>query len=285
MAKKTRKQQRKELLQEEDAFINAASDGAHWATEHKSLVIGALVVLLVVITGVSWQGQHKRDSDMEASGLFQAGLKVMNAEIIEKAEPILDPDGNPDPDAEFAVADPSDDPPTFESDKAKFEAALAKFQIAATDSGSSQVSNLAKFYIGDLQVRLEQHDAALATFQGLSKSLKPGDSLYFIAAERSAYLLEQKGDVDSAIKALAPMQSKPGLFFADYAAFHKGRMLQSKGDAEAARSAFEGIENNHPESSLKSEIEGRLNEIGRSPEVASATDAKKSDAKAVDKAQ
>ncbi len=304
------KKSRKELLKEDDAFLQAAGQSAEWAQQNKRAVtIGAIVFVLAIggmVGGKEWQ----RIQNASASKLFIEATVMLDAEVIEPDTLGLDGgdvaatgiDGTtvdagaasadattagagPANEAPKSVrADPTAKPPTFPSIQARNEAALATFQKVLDTNADAGLKTMSRIYIGALQAKLGDLNAAQATFQGIVGDLSPSDSLYFVAAERAAYLQETKGDAAAALKTLATLQKTPTSFYSDYAAFHRARLYQSSGEVDKARKLFEGLEETHPKSSVLPEVKERLEVIGRSaPDAPKPADAKPADAKPADK--
>jgi len=172
MAKKkqTRKQSRKELLKEEDAFIDAANQSIEWVDKNKNLVI-VLTIGLATAVALGWGGMEVMALEKsESSGALEAAMSILSAEVALDA----------------SEAAPDATPPVFGTDAARLTASRVALE-GVVASGSS-VADIARFYAAGTQVKLGDTDAALASFTGLVDSLNSQSSLYFLAVERLALL-------------------------------------------------------------------------------------------------
>jgi tetratricopeptide (TPR) repeat protein len=243
------KQSRKELLKRDDAFLHAASDVTTWATKHsKPLVAGGVAVLLLVI--VAWGAMHYMASrDRDASNIFAEGWRAINAEVVK-----------PDDAKKKDKVEPGQ--LTFASEKERWTAARDAFQQTVDKAGYRGVGALAAFFVGDLSDRLGERDKAEASFAALRRELSPNDNLYFLAAERQAYIKEAQGDRDAALEALKEVASDDKRFYADAAQFHQARLYLAKGDRDKARSMLQHIDKAFPSSSLSEDVKAKLEELG-----------------------
>ena len=236
MAKK-KKVSRKELLREDDAFIQAASSSAEWLKENRAAVMAAGIATVVAILGI-WIGLlYVEDRDLEASQNLAAALAVFDGEVVEEG------------------ADPSATPPTFASEKAKWAAAKTAFEELATSSG--KLSPIGVFYLADIAEKSGDLVAAQEGFAEAIEVLAPGDTLYFLAVERLAYLQERSGKSADALATLEKIKSKDG-FYSDYTSFHRARIHLANGEKDKARTILERVQSDFPESSLKDDIKERL---------------------------
>ena len=245
------KQSRKELLKQDDAFVHTANDVASWAMQRrKPLIAGgvALLALVLVVLGVT-QYMHARDRD--ASNGFAEGWRALNARIIK-------------PDDAKAHEDLEPGELSFPTEKDRWTAARAAFQTAVDEAGYRGVGAMAAFFVGDLSDKLGERDKAEAVFSALRKELSASDNLYWLAAERQAYLREAAGDRDGALDALQAVASDDKRFYADAAQFHQARIYLAKGDKEKARTMLQHIDKAFPTSSLGDEVKAKLDELGGS---------------------
>lgn len=233
-AKPTRKQSRKELFRDDDAFLKAAGGGATWITDNRVAVIGAVVVLLgLVAAGVTYTEVMRARSASHADQLAEA-VAIYNAEILPEDQ-----------------ANPEADPPTFPSEKRRDAAARDAF---AKILGSGVVARL---YYADTARRLGESDAALTGFKEVLAGLSPDDPLYFLAVERLAYAYEALGDTTAASQAWERLAER-NRFYADRSAYHRARLAEVSGQKNKAVKLYTEFQERFPDSSLKSEAEGRL---------------------------
>lgn len=243
MAKKTRK----ELLKKEDAFQAAAGQSAAWLAENKALAIWSSVGVLAIIAAIWGGAEYLRVRNIDASTLLEAAFELQAAQVIVETEE--------------TKADPTASMPTFASEADRDAAVVAKLEEAMRAAGGSGVGDLARFAIAGIKEKSGDVDGARAIFAELVDGLSAGDSLYFVAVERLAYIQEAKGELDAAITTLSRL-SGADRFYADFAAYHQARLYQIKGDTERAKNLLERVKKEYPESAIKDEVQKRLEKLG-----------------------
>lgn len=155
--------------------------------------------------------------------------------------------------------------PTFATDEEKWKAALEKFESVVDKAGMRGVGVMAAIFVGDLQAKLGDRTGAQTTFAAIQNTLTKSDHLYFLAAERTAYLHEADGDIDGAIAALEEIASDDKRFYADYAQVHQARLYLKKEDKDRAKTMLEHVEHAFPHSSLSDDVRLHLTELGVVP--------------------
>ena len=155
--------------------------------------------------------------------------------------------------------------PTFPSDEEKWKAALTKFEAVVDRAGMRGVGVMAAVLVADLQAKLGDKTGAQTTFQGVQNALTKNDHLFFLAAERAAYLREADGDVTGAIAALDDIAGDDKRFYSDYAQVHQARLYLKKEDKERAKTILEHVEHAFPHSSLSDDVRLQLTDLGVVP--------------------
>ena len=155
--------------------------------------------------------------------------------------------------------------PTFASEEEKWKAAMAKFEVVVDRAGMRGVGVMAAMFVADLQAKLGDKTGSQTTFQGVQNALSKNDHLFFLAAERTAYLRETDGDVEGAIAALEDIASDDKRFYSDYSQVHQARLYLKKEDKERAKTIFEHVEHAFPHSSLSDDVRLQLSELGVTP--------------------
>jgi len=240
VAKKTRKQ----LLKEQDAFLQAASSSAEWFQENRGKVIALSVAGFCLIAAVWGGAEYIRHRDGRASELLQNALKYWDAEVVAEGADIQ--------------AEPEGDPPTFATADAKHQTIIQELAAVSGYAAGTGVDQLAQFYMAEEHYRSGDKQSALKAFKGLLLSLGEDDNLTFLAVERTAYLQEELGQVDEAIATLKRVANRQGRFYADYTAYHQARLYQTKGDSDRAQNILEKIEKDYPESPAREQVKSRL---------------------------
>jgi predicted negative regulator of RcsB-dependent stress response len=238
---------RKELLKEEDAFLAAAQQGAHWAGSHRKYVWAGMALLCVVV-GTVWGGSYYVERQRtQASEAFNKGMDVLAAEVItETADTKAQPQGTP---------------PTYASEQDKWKKASEHFQKAASVAGFKDVGVLAQLHVADMADRLGDQGKAEAALTTMIKNLSKKDPMYFLAADRLAYVLESKGSFEAAVASLDPVVNQGG-FYADYALLHQAHIWVSKGDYAKAKSALKKLETSYTESSVLDTAKALTAQVG-----------------------
>ena len=252
MSKK--KVSRKELLKQEDAFLEAANQGAEWYKENRSLVTAGAVAVLLGILG-TWGGlTYVEDRDRGASALLKSAFDIYDAAVIEETDTLK--------------ADPAATPATFATENDKWRAASEAF-AGVEASGSGGLQAVARFYQADLKDRLGDKKGALVGFTQLVNNTSDQDAFYFLAVERLAYLQEYQGKVPDAISTYRKLEATTA-FYSDYAAYQRARLHLIEGDKEKARSLLEKVETDFPTSSMLEGVRDQLLTLGRSKPAAAA---------------
>jgi len=248
MAKK-KKVSRKELLREDDAFIQAANSSAEWVKEHQKPVIASAIAVVVAIVG-TWLGLiYTENRDTAASDALTQAMAVFDAQVVAEE------------------ADPTATPPIFATDDEKWAAATEAFK--KLENGSGALSSIGTFYLADIAERNGDLAGAKQGFRDALTNLSGQDTLYFLAVERLAYLQEKEGKAADALTTLKKLQSKDG-FYADYASFHQARIHLAGGEKDKARALLERVESDFPQSSLRENVKERLALLGRSADAGDA---------------
>lgn len=248
MVKKT-KQSRKELLREDDAFIQAANSGVDWFVKNRAIVIGAVVAIgLLVLSGLVVSRALNKSAARDSDALAEA-------QIVSRAELVAEEDAKPD-----------GDPPTFASEDQRRTAAISAFAPLRDGTGPGL---LASFYHASLVQRSGDAVAAGLEFDALLKTLSPDHGLYFLAVQRAAYAHEAQGDLDGALNIWGRIVGKDA-FYADRAAFHRARLTAALDDKAQAAELFAKFESTFPESGWVEIANSRLallREEGFSPVI------------------
>lgn len=247
------KKTRKELLKHDDAFIAAAGQSALWLKHHRKIVVGGVLTLFVVVAAV-WLGIDFAESRrLEASRLYGEALAIMEAPITSDANP-------------------TGSPPTFATEQERAGKAREAFARVVDEASSTGVADLARVYIADIDAKDGNTDEALAAFRELADELSPDDNLFFLAVERSAYLLEQKGDVAGAIAMWERLSGSTERFYADRALYQIARLHAQKGDVDQAREVLGRFEKEFPTSSVRPEVDRLFAQVGRPEATAQGTE-------------
>lgn len=196
-------------MRTEEEQVQAIKDW--WKENGKSLVLGIGVALAAVVGWKGWQDRQAVE-DENASVLYQNMLEATVSGITTMRNPEADTD----------------------------QLATAK-HLAEQLKDEYESSTYAKF-AALLQARLavdaKDYDAALAEIEWVL-SHEPTAEMKLIASMRKARLLAAKGETDSALSLLNGLQA--GRFQASIEEL-KGDLLLTKGDKNAARTAYQAAD-------------------------------------------
>lgn len=240
MAKKSRK----ELLKKEDAFLVAADQSAQWLQSNKKVVLFAVVLACALIGAVWGAAIHVEEQSRDGSKLLNEGLALLDAQV-------LDEDSTEAP-------DPEGDPPTFATEEDKWQAARLKFEKSVEVASMSDVGGLGRIYAADMQERVDELESAEAAFAALTRDLPARSNLWFLAVERLAYLKEKRGDLAGAVATFTQLQDDGLSFYDDYSLYHQARLHLQQGKTDKAREILTRVEQDFPDSGLKSNVKDLL---------------------------
>lgn len=274
-------------IPETDEFLSGVDRIVRAIRPHaaKLAVAGGLVVVIVVgFTTYRWWQERKHT---QATELYARAATLNHVEVSPpepRPEPAK-PDGDaakPDGDAakpagEEAAAttvepalelDARGIPKTFASAEQRASAVLAVLDELMDEYGSTSVAKQARLLQAEALYQLGRYREAADRFRQYAEEGGPQD-LVLNAREGAAYSLEamamaekdakaKEAGLEKALKAFTDMQPQADGPRHDEALYHQGRILSQLGREEQARKTFEQVLTDHPDTSLKPDIEMRL---------------------------
>jgi predicted negative regulator of RcsB-dependent stress response len=72
----------------EDKFVTATNEAVHWTSEHRNLIVVALVALIVVLAGVIGGTLYRANQDEKASVAFGGAMRTYNAPLRPADAPV-----------------------------------------------------------------------------------------------------------------------------------------------------------------------------------------------------
>jgi predicted negative regulator of RcsB-dependent stress response len=148
----TTKLTRKEILAEDPVHEAMIRLVEFFQTNGKKIAIGAVIGALLAVgiyAGMQYLGQRQE----KAQAQLARGMSFFHGQV---------------------AADATDDPfakgptPTFRDDSAKYKAAAKEFSAIASGFGSSQVSVIARYYLGLSQLQLGQKKEAVQNLENVA---------------------------------------------------------------------------------------------------------------------
>jgi hypothetical protein len=237
------------LKENEVAIALAAANEALAKNRRQFLAIGAgLLVLLVAIGGyVTWQ----RNKDNAVSALLADAMVIYEAQVQAPVAPTETGSG--------VAGVPTQMPGTYPTEKAKLEAALAKFQEAANQSPSSTPGRLAQFNAAQVLIGLGRFDEARQQYEQLASGT---DIVAKGAALGKAQAQIRAGQFDPAIESLKALSTNAASGLpADGVLLELAHAYRIAGKTEDARKTFTEIVEKHAESPLASEARAQIEKL------------------------
>lgn len=225
MAKK--KKAEDELLAP-DAFQESGKTWVSWLEKNAVLVFAGLGVVLLGVVGVEYARSQTARSASEVTTAFGEALNAYQ----EAADPTL--------------ASTATSTQVVDDKYAEAQEALAAFRAS---HASSPASRLALIYEADMAARRKAFEDAAKLYAEYLDAADEDDPLRFTAMEGAGYAYEQLEEYD---QALAYFEMLAGVPFArPYALKHQARVLEAKGDTEAARARLEDLLASNPSTFLE----------------------------------
>lgn len=210
-----------------------------------SRLIVAVVVIAAVVIGYSWWRQSR---ESKASASLAQGLAIFEAPVVPPAAPAP---GSPMPVQQAG---------TYETEKAKFEAALPKLMATADQYPNATAGVAARYYAAAALASLGRHQEAEQRFQEVVD--KAGSSIYGRTARLGqADAQVAQGKYDNAItiyKELA-VDAKEQLP-ADGVLMALGRASVRAGRTDEATRAFQRVIDEFPDSIYSTDARRELEE-------------------------
>jgi tetratricopeptide (TPR) repeat protein len=226
----------------QDEFQAKGFELVEWVQENRPVVVGILVGILLL--GFAYAGWTlvRTSRDVAAGAAYAEALKAYDAPLTVQSEEKADG-------------------PRFKDAAERARTARDLFGKVVDQHGGTGAATLARLYIGNASLKLDEPDAAIAAFEGFLKDASRSDPLRFAGLSGLAAAREAKGDVDGAIQALEEQVELPGRIDEDGALLALGRLYAKKGDAGKARTALERIGKDFPESPLRARADELLGAV------------------------
>jgi tetratricopeptide (TPR) repeat protein len=208
-------------LKKPDEFVTLTSRSIRWCMENKGLLLrgslAAAAVILVVAAVFVYQGYRER----------QARLLYNEALALEA-------------------------PATGEGGS-NLEATLAKLKEVRERYASTKVAPMALADLGDIYLRKENYDEAVACYQGALKGLDGRSAIYGLVLENLGTAYEAKGAWDSALETYERLGREGTPVYQRQAELGLGRVYEAKGDRAKALSHYDAYLKDNPADTLASD--------------------------------
>jgi len=257
-AKAARKaaQRGKDAEKVEDKATEQAEAASRWLEENRQKLLMLVAAIVLIGAGIFAFQRFARAGDAEAAGALWDAMEVANARIVD-----------PELEEEAADDDAEDEEEvTFESERARAEAAVEAFEEVIATHGGTKAAAFARIGLGNAQRVLgdagaarESYEAALAESDDPEVALRSLEGIGFThevdeAWDEAEARFEEMGDID-----------RPGAeILADY---HLARIALAKDETERAKEKLQALlesldEEDAPQMEfVRDQAEMRLREI------------------------
>ena len=265
---------------ETDEFISGVDRIVRAIRPHAAklaVVAGIVVVIVLGFTTYRWWDQRKLT---KATELYSRAVTLNHVEVAPpepEAEPAK-PAGDAAKPGDKEAAKPAEPaleldgrgiPKKFASAEQRASAVLAVLDELIGDYESTSVAKQGRLLQAEALYQLGRYAEAAEKFRQYADDGGGSPELVLNAREGAAYSLEamamaekdakaQEAGLEKALKAFTDMQPQADGPRHDEALYHQARILAQLRRQEQARKTFEQVLADHPDTSLKPEIEMRL---------------------------
>lgn len=239
-----RKQERHHLKQNE--FVTAVAKVTAWYQsnqEKATLAVGAVVVVVVLAGGYSWWQNRSAE---QAGELMGVAMTIYQA-------PIVPPSSVPG-----AVQQPG----SYPSEQARYEAALKAFEDVANSYSSSQAGLAARYHAAETLFSLGRLDEAHKSYQMVID--KGGSSIYTPMAKLGlANTMLAEGQGDQAIKTYEELAAvRDGVVPVDGVLMQLAKAYETLGKKAEARTTYKRVADEFPDSPYVQSARQQMTLIG-----------------------
>jgi TolA-binding protein len=206
----------------------------------------AVVVLLILVGGYTW---WRSSRNARANGLLADALATYSAPVVPPTPPSP---GSPPP-----VPQPG----TFQTEQARAEAALPKFQEAANAYPSTDAGIAARYHVASLLASLGRHGEAEQRYREVVD--QADDSIYARTAQLGlAEVLVSQQKYDDAIAIYTELsRDTNGQIPVDSVLMELGRAYARAGRKDEAIATFNRVVQEFPQSLYASDAKQELEEV------------------------
>lgn len=215
----------------QDAFsrvtIGAAEKTADWTVEHRSTIIVAAIIAVVLVAGVLGGWYYLNAQDQKASLDLSIAVRTMNTQ--------LRPAGTPE----------QPDFPTFTSAKERAEAARKQFQAIVDKYPHTRTADMAHYFLGVSSQTVSDNAAAEKNFKEVISS--GNRELSSLAKDALAALCAQTNRTKDAIALYQELINKPTASVSKVTAeLQLAELYQNSNQPLDAKRMYEQIKKENP---------------------------------------
>ncbi|HWM86578.1 MAG TPA: tetratricopeptide repeat protein [Kofleriaceae bacterium] len=259
-------------IPETDEFISGVDRVMRVLRPHAlrlAVFFGIIAVIVVSYTTWKWYQQRQltdaTEIYMRAVSLSQVPVRAAETEQPDAAQQKAEKRRSKLP------PDPRGYPDEFPTAADRSRSVLSALEELSSEYGSTEVARQGLLLQAEALYQLGRHDDSAARYREYADGGGPSE-LVLSAREGLAYSLEAKATaqkdtkarqagLEQALKAFQEMQPDPKGPRRDEALYHQARVMAELGRKEQARKTLEQLLADHPESTLKADIEMRLPDL------------------------
>lgn len=213
-------------------FVTTVAGATAWYRERQSSVVGALVALVVVVAAAGGYAWWTSSTQERAGALLGVAMTIYQAPVI--------PPSN--------VPGATQQPGSYPSEQARYEAALKAFEDVATQYPSSEAGLAARYHAAETLVSLGRSADAQKAYEDVAG--RAGTSIYGPMAELGlANALLAAGQGDAAIKRLEALAAnRDGALPVDGVLMQLAGAYQKLGKKAEAKTTFKRVVDEFPDS-------------------------------------
>lgn len=235
---------------QDDAFVTGVKQvGRTAARRGRFVVVGVAVAVIAVVGVVVLYSQRLKSSAASSRLLAEAARFESEGEIGDPALLLGANRGKP-------VA------PILKDEAERAAKITGTLDTLGTDAGDAALTGL--LVRAGVHMRAGEAGAAEALYRDFLTRSGAGHPLRYAAREGLAFAREAQGDMDGALVELEALAGEKGTFYREMALWHRGRILERQGKADAALEVYRQYIAEFPlqqPSLAQAEVRGRLEEL------------------------
>jgi len=232
-------------LEDEDPFVAGSMRTLGWLSEHPNVIIGFVIAALVVGAAVYGGTSYMRSQAIQASSGVSGALTAYQTPV----------DGSPQMEAITASERGATPQDTFGSEQERWMAVYEHTGKTLENHPDSQAAQAARITRAAAAIRLEKYDKAIELYQSYMDADGDKSRLPTVHYGRAVALAE-KEQYDKALQALEALMEVDDSY-ESFARYHKGLFMEKAGKADEAKTFYDKVLDNNPQSPYKAAIERR----------------------------
>ncbi len=232
----------KKELNEPDQFQSRGEQILNHVVEYRKRYFTYLAAFVALILAAVIINAVIDSRNAKISEKFSKAMAVFNAQVVKGED-----------------ANPNADPPTFQTEDAKFLAASEKFEGFIEEEGGSSYGVVARFFLGACHFQLKQYGKARAAFETfIEDSGSDGKEFLFLAYHNIAQSYDAEDNVEKALETYKKVLGLRDDAFKDQARYYIAKLLKRQGKNDEAVKELEGILADFPETAIKPDVRRML---------------------------